>query len=625
MLATGARRVDRSARAPWWRSRHLNLVAGLAVAIGLCTLAAPLLHSGFPLGHDLPAHLTYTYLFDRALEGGQFPVRWTQGVRIGDSQPLFNFYQPGFYYLVQLVHLLVPSLGSSMKLAVLGVWGCGAAAMFVSRARGGWMPAALGAVVFAGSPYLLLDINVRAAYPEFAAIMCAVGALWAIAWLFESPGPGRAALLACLLAGALVCHLPATLIFAPVLLGRAIVAALASTDRRGALAWCGGAVLLGVGLSAFYVLPALGERHLIQMGALTRGYFDYQNHFVEPSQWLGYTWGFGASVAGPGDGMSFQVGVVQWGVIVAAGACAAAAARRRRLTPDDWDLVFWLGAIGVALFMTTAASRAVWTAVPQLSYLQFPWRFLMLVSVAAACLAANLLARLPRSHHRAMALTAAVLLQLVASDDQRRPNRYLPRQAMDIDRPGWSETPEAYAAAFVEPGYYPAGGSKPPKVDPLEAGRPRWTTTDGQSRVTPRAAADHKIELDVQTKAGTDLVLASRLGPGWTVQVDGREVRPRLDPSRGYVRVRVPPGRYVVSAELQDTGLRRLADASSAGSAVLLGVLVVVAAAGTVAGRIDGIARSDPRARGRPAPRRPPAMPAPRPTLPPDARPRPRG
>jgi hypothetical protein len=597
------RASTRSTSGPWWKPRLSTLIAGLAIAAGLCTLAVPLLHSGFPLGHDLPAHLTYTYLFDRALEGGQFPVRWTQGVRIGDSQPLFSFYQPGFYYLVQLVHLIVPSLGTSLKLAVLALWGCGAAFMFSFRARRGWMPAALGAVVFAGSPYLLLDINVRAAYPEFAAIMCAVGALWALARVFESPGPGRAALLACLLAGALVCHLPATLIFAPVLLGRAIVAVGSSTVRRRALAWCGVAVLLGVGLSAFYVIPALGERHLIQMGALTRGYFDYQNHFVEPAQWLRYAWGFGASVAGPADGMSFQVGMVQWGVIIAAVVCGVLAARRQRLTRDDWDLVFWLAAIGFALFMTTAASMPVWSATPQLSYLQFPWRFLMLVSVACGCLASNLLARLHGSHHRAMALTAAVILQLAASHDQRRPGQYLPRQAMDIDRPGWSETPEAQAAAFVEPGYYPAGGSGPVKADLREGARRRWTTSDARSQVKPRETADHRIELDVQTKAGTDLVMASRMGPGWTVRVDGREVPARVDPPRGYLRVRVPPGRYVVDAELHDTWLRRLANASSAGSAALIALLVAVTVASTAAERADRTAASGPRTHARAAPR----------------------
>jgi hypothetical protein len=289
--------------------------------------------------------------------------------------------------------------------------------------------------------------------------MCAVGTLWAIGRLFAAPGPGRAAWLACLLAASMVCHLPATIIFSPVFVAIALRNGLASPDRRYAWRWCAAAVLLAVGLSAFYVVPALGERHLIRMDALTAGYFDYTMHFVEPWQWLRFDWGFGASLPGPADGMSFQVGVVQWSLIAAALACSLAAAVRKRLTRDDWDLLFWLGVIAFALFMTTAASMPVWNATPELSYLQFPWRFLLLVAVAGGCLASNLVSRLERPPARVLAVTIAVALQLVASRDQRRPAHYLPRQAMDIDRPGWSSTPEAQKMAFVEPGYSPNGGS----------------------------------------------------------------------------------------------------------------------------------------------------------------------
>jgi hypothetical protein len=441
---------------PWRRYRYLDLAAGLAIATAFCTLAVPLLHSGFPLGHDLAAHLTYTYLFDRALDAGQFPVRWTAGVRPGDAQPLFNFYQPGFYYLVQLVHALVPSLATSMKVAVLVMWAAGTTFMLRLQAHRDWLAAAFGAVVFAGAPYLLLDLNVRAAFPEFVAIMCAVGTVWAIGRLFTAPGPGRAAWLACLLAASMVCHLPATIIFSPLFVAVALRHGLGSPDRWRAWRWCAAAVLLAVGLSAFYVVPALGERHLVRMDALTQGYFEYRDHFVEPAQWLRFDWGFGSSVPGPGDGMSFQVGAVQWVILAAATGCALVAALKRRLTPDDWDVVFWLGVVAFALFMTTAASQPIWDAVPQLSYLQFPWRFLMLVAVACGCLAANLVARLDRSHARALAVTAAVVAHLVLSRDQRHPAEYLPRQAMDIDRPGWSQTPQAQQKAFVEPGYSPA-------------------------------------------------------------------------------------------------------------------------------------------------------------------------
>ena len=58
------------------------------------------------------------------------------------------------------------------------------------------------------------------------------------------------------------------------------------------------------------------------------------------------------------------------------------------LTAQDAEPTFWIAVIALALLMTSDAPPAVWAAVPQLSYLQFPWRFLMLVSVASACLAA---------------------------------------------------------------------------------------------------------------------------------------------------------------------------------------------------------------------------------------------
>ena len=51
----------------WVTRRALPILAALTVAVGLATLGVPLLHDGFPAGHDLTAHLTYTYLFDRAL------------------------------------------------------------------------------------------------------------------------------------------------------------------------------------------------------------------------------------------------------------------------------------------------------------------------------------------------------------------------------------------------------------------------------------------------------------------------------------------------------------------------------------------------------------------------------
>jgi hypothetical protein len=169
-----------------------------------------------------------------------------------------------------------------------------------------------------------------------------------------------------------------------------------------------------------------------------------------------------------------------------------------------------------------------------------------------------------------------VAVQLVVSRDQRRPQHYLPKAAMDIDRPGWSNTKEAKTTAFVEPGYYPAGTGGASPAAPDRAEPERWTTSDAHSHVMPRTVADHRIELDVQTRTGTAVVLASRSSPSWSVSLDGREVIATSVPPRGFLRVEVPPGRHRLKAELEDTELRRVANSTTLASAALLVLLVVV-------------------------------------------------
>src|SRR6188472_2194521 len=101
------------------RSLTLDRVALLLLAIALVPIVWPFLQSGYPSGHDVGAHVTYSYRFDQAWQQGQVPVRWVEGTRPGDNQPLFNFYQVGFYYLVELVHLVVPRLSDAVKITVV--------------------------------------------------------------------------------------------------------------------------------------------------------------------------------------------------------------------------------------------------------------------------------------------------------------------------------------------------------------------------------------------------------------------------------------------------------------------------------------------------------------------------
>ena len=235
--------------------RALGVTALLVTAACVLALARPLLHRGLPVGHDAAAHITYTHVFDRALRQGQLPVRWVR-LADGDTQPLFNFYQPGFYYLVELVHVLVPSLAAALKLTVLAGWWLGAVALYVLCRRQGSLEGASAALLFASSPYVLLDVFVRAAYPELMAISCAAVLLALVDRYARAGGHATASAIAVLTGLMLVCHLPASLIG-----GTALAAYACLVVPRGPGSWTrlGGLALAaaaGVALAAFYVIPA---------------------------------------------------------------------------------------------------------------------------------------------------------------------------------------------------------------------------------------------------------------------------------------------------------------------------------------------------------------------------------
>jgi hypothetical protein len=548
----------------------------MAVAMSFASLAPALLAGGFPLGHDTTAHLTYLYLFDAALAQGQFPVRWVEWIRPGHSQPLFSFYQPGFYYAVQLVHVLVPSLLLSAKLTILAAWWSGGAFLYLYLRRLGAWPAMLGVVLFIRAPYLILDVFVRAALPEVLALACATAVFWSLDRSLRSPQRRYPLLLAAASAAMLLCHLPTVLMFLPVYATYAGAVWFSGEGGRRSVARVTAAIALGLGLASFYVLPALLELHLTKMRTLTSGYFDYRQHFVEPWQWFRPTWGFGGSEPGPGDGMSFQAGLVQW---VAAGGGLVAAARAGRTGwnhPARW-LLYWLGVLAAALFMTCAASGVIWDAVPPLAFIQFPWRFLSVVSLAVAVVAAHALSSI-----RTTAVQAVVVLSIAGglwwqTQGLLKPASYLPRASMYIDNPGWRYAPDATRLAFLEPGYYPSTVVRVP-----EGIVERWQITRGMGTVSPRAVLDDRVVVDVNSTEGVELTIRSHGFPGWRVLIDGGPTQWAYDRDFGFIVVNVPAGAHTIDVAFRDTPVRAWAE----GISLVSGAFWIASAVGFALARL---------------------------------------
>ena len=549
---------------PAYRSNTPSDAGALAVAAAsIFALIVPVMRGDVPAGHDAPAHLTYTYLFDRALAEGQFPVRWMEWIREGHGQPLFNFYQPGLFYIVQAIHLAVPSLTASLKLTVLLSWWLGAAFVYLLCRRFGRLPAAAVAVLFAFSPYLILDVFVRCAYPELAGIAFGVGVLWALDGWLRTRRPAWLPALACLACLMLVSHPPTSLIFSPLFAGYVLCLVLTRQTTGGAVAALVPAALLGLGLAAFYIVPAIAELHLIRSAELTHEGYDYHRHFVFPRQWLTYGWGSGSSVEGVKDGMSFQIGIAQWVAIALAMTVVAADVIRRTVTARTIELSFWLFVAAAAMFFMTPASVSLWEATPALAFVQYPWRFLMLISIAAAAMSAPLLSSISNRRWQAALVVCVAVVQVQLTYAYLVPSGYITRDTIDIDWPDWRHSKEARKHAFIERGYYPMS------LDPAAIPEVRrWTITRGQAVVREISIKGHEVVLAVTADEPTDLQINTPAFPGWSLTVDGIETPGFL--CQGYLTVKLAPGTHRVRAAFKNTPVRTYANVTSLASGVIL-------------------------------------------------------
>ena len=552
--------------------RHLrrvtHLLAGPVIILVLAPIAIPFTQPGFPWGHDTPPHLANAFRFDRALWQGQFPVRWAEGLRPGSGQPLFNFYQVGFYYFVEALHATGISLSAAFKLAPVLLWWIGALFTWRWLRPFGRSAAFAGSVTFGLSPYVILDVFVRAAYPEFMAIVCIVGTLWAADVFLRRGHAGYLPAVSGLVALLLMSHPPACLIGAPLLIGQPLVRSLTDEQSRSRLPSLLLAVALGAGLASFYVIPALWELGLVSMWRLTMGGVDYRTNFVPAQLWIPrvpFEWNyFGTVVTGRDSLLPLQISIVQWAAIIGGAAWLITRPWTRARFASSCVLI-WLVTIAYALFMMHAVSRPIWTLVPALAVLQFPWRFFLLLSIAAAGLTAALISQIDR---RLMQLSYVVLIvgvHMYLYYPHLRPGGFVAQSNMNIDDPRWMADSDTPPRTFEEPGYDPAGT----RPDPAVPGS--WSLL-GAGTVDALSHTDAAIVLRISAPHPVALRFNIPAFPGWSIAIDEVSASVSVAPN-GYMLVSVPGGSHVVRARFENTPIRLAANAMSVISAVMIPIV----------------------------------------------------
>ncbi len=411
--------------------RRQRLLAWSALAITTLLAVLPLMLRGPSCGQDFDFHLLSWLETAQAWHSGVPNPHWIASANYGAGEPRLIFYPPASWLLGGLLGALPRALciSGAAALAHSGVAAgadsgvaagadsgvaAGADSGFAAGADSGfaamwtaapilftaiclfasglamrrlaraWLsPAAATAAscLLIASPYLLFVAYERAAYGELLA-----AAFIPLALLLSTQTRPRIAALAAVVAATWLTNAPSGVMLCYTLLTIALLR-LATPPSHGDGRWqaplrLGAAAALGLALAGDYLVPAVSQQRWVQISRALAPGLRVEDSFL---------------FARTGDLYHDQV--LHTASLVACTLLALCA-----LGAFLWGSALrqhsmqWLAALaGLIFLLQLPISAPLWHLAPHLAYLQFPWRWLLVLSPVAALLTTGALARrLPR-------------------------------------------------------------------------------------------------------------------------------------------------------------------------------------------------------------------------------------
>jgi hypothetical protein len=345
---------------------------------------------GNSCGHDFDFHLLSWMEVARAWHSGIGYPHWVQDANFGAGEPRLMFYPPGSWLLGGLLGTITGWHAAPVLFVLLALLGAGASMYLLAREWARPISATFAACLYIANPYAMFVVYERSALGELLA-----GAWFPLMLLFALRTRSSVAPLGLSVAGLWLTNSPAAV------MGSYLLAVLASSmwiveGRPWPALRALGGVTLGLGLAAFYIVPAAFEQRWVQIeraiipGMRVEDSFLFahtRNAFHDQVLWTA-SWIFVAEVA--------------------VASIAAYLAWRER--GGGRVRVVLTALLPIILLLQVPASYVIWQHTPHLKFLQFPWRWTLALSVVTCLLVAMAL----KKPGRRTAMLVAVLIVATA-------------------------------------------------------------------------------------------------------------------------------------------------------------------------------------------------------------------
>lgn len=475
-----------------------------------------------------------------ALADNHFPVRWAPDLRFGE--PIFNFYASLPFYLGSIIKFLGFNIILSSKILFILATLLSTVTMYIfCRKLFSQKGAVLATVLYTYAPYRAVDVYIRGAISEVWAFVFFPLIFYTSLLLSERPNVKRIIFLTLSLAGLFLSHNVTTLIFMPFLCLWWVY--LMIRQKKWMLVFhFASSFIIAIGLSAFFLLPALFERQFIQTKYLTVGYFDFRAHFVAFYQFFSPVWGYGSSLWGPKDDMSFQIGLVHWATLLLAAIIGLIHIKNKKFL----GLFAFLGlSFFLSIFLQHNKSAFVWEAIPIMAFIQFPWRFLaisiFIVSITGA-------ATIDSLKERFRLLYPILILAVILVNIQYfKPRNYVEDDFFEK----FQNTQMLHQGIDLTKDYLPIWVNNN-RVEYF--GTPR--SISGEIEVFDFVIKTAKAYGSINVLSPAQIEMPITYFPGWEVKANGKIIELSTPSIQGLITFSLPKGEYHLELKFKNTPIR---------------------------------------------------------------------
>lgn len=518
----------------------------------------PFFHIGFFPTHDGEwAVVRLTDMF-RTLRDFQFPARYSGELNFGYGYPLFNFAYPFPYYLGTLIYLAGAGFVGAIKIIFAGSVFMSAFFMFLaSKAlwRNSWA-GIISAIIYIYFPYRMIDLYVRGSIGESLSFALFPLLIYLAVKLVKSPSALLVGSIAFSLAILVTTHNIMTVLFMPVYIVFVMVQLI--LENKKVIKSFFLSIFLGLGVSAFFWIPALIEKSNILLSKIPIA--DRDLYFVTLNQFLMPKWGYGVPI--DPDGFSYQLGLAHWVVIAAVVLFLLFTLIKGKhlLGERSTKLAIVLMVLVLSfIFLLFKPSNFLWSSLPLLSEINYPWTVLSILGFLVSLLAGFLSKQIVGKYIVFIVSIIAVLTVLPYA----KPEYYVDRSdSYYLTNDATTTSSNELMPLWV-------------KEIPLQRPANKVEVISGQGKIENIFYNSKQVEFSINAVTQGWVRINTIYFPGWKVKVDNNDAVISYANDQGVIEIFVSKGSHFIRANFEETFLRLLSDIVSFASIIIILILII--------------------------------------------------